>query len=64
MVYKLTEVYTMTLAITMLKNMFLLHTQTQDYHLMLQCATLKCHDVDIFSLKDVTYVGEWNNIGN
>ena len=39
----------MTLAISMLKNIFLLHTRTQDYHLMYP-------NVDIFSLKKFTYV--------
>jgi hypothetical protein len=51
----------MTLAISTLRSIFPLHTKTQDYHLK-YCP--KCHSVDIFSLKEVTYVDEYDHIDN
>ena len=55
----------MTLAISMLNNIFPLHTKTQNYHRtypnvlrqMSQCKYL-------FSLEEVTYVDEEYHIGN
>ena len=45
----------MTLAISVLKNIFPLHTKSHDYHSDPLCCS-KCHNVDIFSLKEVAYV--------
>jgi hypothetical protein len=48
----------MTLAISMLENIFLLHTKTQDYHLKYPMRYSKCHNVDIFSLIENTCIDE------
>jgi hypothetical protein len=37
----------MTLAISMLENIFLLHAKTQDYHLKYPMRYSKCHNVEI-----------------
>ena len=54
----------MTVAISALKNTFPLHTKSHDYHLKYPMCYSKCHYVDIFSLKKIIYVDEWNHIGN
>jgi len=52
----------MTLAISALKNIFTLYTKTQVNHLKYpRCTT---PNVDIFLLKEVAYVDEWNPIEN
>jgi hypothetical protein len=51
----------MTLAISTLRSIFPLHTKTHDYHLKYYP---KCHSVDIFSFKGVTYVEEYDHIDN
>ena len=54
----------MTPAISMLKNIFLLHTKTQDYHLIIPMRYSKRHNVDLLALKEVTCIDEWNLIDN
>jgi hypothetical protein len=54
----------MTLVISMLKKLFPLHTKTQDYHLMYSNVLLYMSQRIYFSLKKVTYVVEYNHIGN
>ena len=54
----------MTLAISTLKNISPLHTKMQDYHLKYPNVLSKCHNKDIFSLKEFTHVDEEKHIGN
>jgi hypothetical protein len=55
----------MTLAIRVLKNVFPLHTETQDCHLMYHLTyRFKYHNVDIFSINLFSYVDEWTHFSN
>ena len=54
----------MALAICTMKNIFPLHTKTQAYHLTYPMCYSQCHNGDICSIKEVTYVDEWNHIRN
>ena len=54
----------MTLAISTRRNFFPLHPKMQAYHQTHPMCRSKCHNVDAFSLEGVTYVDEWNCIGN
>ena len=54
----------MALAVCTMKNIFPLHTITQAYHLTYPMCYSQCHNGDICSIKEVTYVDEWNHIRN
>jgi hypothetical protein len=64
----------MTLAISALKNLFPLHTKTQDYQLSIPMYSSECRNVDFlffvllyflfFHFEEVTHVDKWNHIGN
>ena len=54
----------MTLAISTLKTIFPLHTETHVYHLKYPMCYPKCHNVDTLHLKEVNSVDQWNHIGN
>ena len=50
----------MTLVISKLKNIFLCILECKK---SIPMCFSKCYNVDIFSLKEVSYVDEWNHIG-
>ena len=54
----------MTLAIRTLIKIFPLHTKTQGCHLKYSLCYSKYQNVGIFSCEEVTYVDEWNHIGD
>ena len=54
----------MTLAISTLKHILPLHIKRKTIISSIPMCYSKCHNVAIFSPKEVTYVDEWNHIGH
>ena len=54
----------MTLGISMLNNIFPLHTKTKNYHPIIPTCYTKCHDMNNLSFQKVIYVDEYYHVAN